>query len=321
MNSYSLIALIVGIAAAPAAAQTFPDKPIRIIVPFAPGGSTDLVGRIIADGAAEPLGQSVIIDNCTGAGGLIGTAAVARAAPDGYTLSQCTVRTCAISASLVKNNSGYDLTKDFAPIILIGGVMNVFVVTPAFPAKDVKDLVAMARARPGKITFGSGGVGNSPHMTVELLKYREGLTWCMCRTKARARRSLTLRVRQINMLVENEPAIISHVKSGKLRAIAVTGKQRSAQLTDIPTMLETGYDDFVVEAWFGLMAPARTPRAIIEKLNAAFNATLQNPRIRKRLDDVNVNIAGGSPEMFGAHMKLEFDKWASVIKANDITVE
>ena len=172
MNSYSLIALIVGIAAAPAAAQTFPDKPIRIIVPFAPGGSTDLVGRIIADGAAEPLGQSVIIDNRTGAGRLIGTAAVARAAADGYTLSQCTVGTCAISASLVKN-TGYDLTKDFAPIILIGGVMNVFVVTPAFPAKDVKDLVAMARARPGKITFGSGGVGNSPHMTVELLKYRD----------------------------------------------------------------------------------------------------------------------------------------------------
>jgi len=320
MNSYSLIALIVGIAAAPAAAQTFPDKPIRIIVPFAPGGSTDLVGRIIADGAAEPLGQSVIIDNRTGAGGLIGTAAVARAAPDGYTLSQCTVGTCAISASLVKN-TGYDLTKDFAPIILIGGVMNVFVVTPAFPAKDVKDLVAMARARPGKITFGSGGVGNSPHMTVELLKYRERIDMVHVPYKGSGPAIIDVAGAQINMLVENEPAIISHVKSGKLRAIAVTGKQRYAQLTDIPTMLETGYDDFVVEAWFGLMAPARTPRAIIEKLNAAFNATLQNPRIRKRLDDVNVNIAGGSPEMFGAHMKLEFDKWASVIKANDITVE
>jgi len=320
MNSYSLIALIVGIAAAPAAAQTFPDKPIRIIVPFAPGGSTDLVGRIIADGAAEPLGQSVIIDNRTGAGGLIGTAAVARAAPDGYTLSQCTVGTCAISASLVKN-TGYDLTKDFAPIILIGGVMNVFVVTPAFPAKDVKDLVAMARARPGKITFGSGGVGNSPHMTVELLKYRDRIDMVHVPYKGSGPAIIDVAGAQINMLVENEPAIISHVKSGKLRAIAVTGKQRSAQLTDIPTMLETGYDDFVVEAWFGLMAPARTPRAIIEKLNAAFNATLQNPRIRKRLDDVNVNIAGGSPEMFGAHMKLEFDKWASVIKANDITVE
>ena len=320
MNSYSLIALIVGIAAAPAAAQTFPDKPIRIIVPFAPGGSTDLVGRIIADGAAEPLGQSVIIDNRTGAGGLIGTAAVARAAADGYTLSQCTVGTCAISASLVKN-TGYDLTKDFAPIILIGGVMNVFVVTPAFPAKDVKDLVAMARARPGKITFGSGGVGNSPHMTVELLKYRDRIDMVHVPYKGSGPAIIDVAGAQINMLVENEPAIISHVKSGKLRAIAVTGKQRSAQLTDIPTMLETGYDDFVVEAWFGLMAPARTPRAIIEKLNAAFNATLQNPRIRKRLDDVNVNIAGGSPEMFGAHMKLEFDKWASVIKANDITVE
>ena len=320
MNSYSLIALIVGIAAAPAAAQTFPDKPIRIIVPFAPGGSTDLVGRIIADGAAEPLGQSVIIDNRTGAGRLIGTAAVARAAADGYTLSQCTVGTCAISASLVKN-TGYDLTKDFAPIILIGGVMNVFVVTPAFPAKDVKDLVAMARARPGKITFGSGGVGNSPHMTVELLKYRDRIDMVHVPYKGSGPAIIDVAGAQINMLVENEPAIISHVKSGKLRAIAVTGKQRSAQLTDIPTMLETGYDDFVVEAWFGLMAPARTPRAIIEKLNAAFNATLQNPRIRKRLDDVNVNIAGGSPEMFGAHMKLEFDKWASVIKANDITVE
>ncbi len=307
-------------ACAAVAAQTFPEKPLRIVVPFAPGGSTDLVGRIMAEGATEILGQSVIIDNRTGAGGIIGTAAVARTNPDGYTLAQCTVGTCAIIPSLVKN-TGYDLMQDFAPVIQIGGVMNVFVVTPGFQVKGIKELVALAKAQPGKLTFGSGGVGNSPHMTVELLKFRDKIDMVHLPYKGSGPAIIDVAGGQINMMVENEPAILAHVKSGRLRAIAVTGAKRSPQLTDIPTMVELGYADFVVEAWFGFLAPARTPQPVIDKLNTAFNAALQNPRIRKRLEDVSVNIAGGSPATFGAHMKSEYAKWAAVIKANNIVAE
>jgi tripartite-type tricarboxylate transporter receptor subunit TctC len=301
-------------------AQTFPDKPVRIVVGYAPGGATDLVGRILAEGVTELLGQSVIIDNRAGAGGAIGMQIAAKAAPDGYTLSLCTVGNCAIMPSLVKT-AGYDLIKDFLPVMFVGGFMNVFVVTPSFPAKSVKELVALAKASPGKIVFGSGGVGNSPHMTVELLKYRAGIDMLHVPYKGSGPAIIDVIGGQINMMVENEPSLVSHIKGGRLRAIAVTGMRRSAQLADVPTMIEQGYEDFVVEAWSGLLTPARTPRPVIDKLNAAFNTALQNPRIRKRLEEVSVNIAGGTPEDFGAHMKTEFEKWANVIKANNITVE
>jgi tripartite-type tricarboxylate transporter receptor subunit TctC len=314
------IGVILVAVAVSAVAQTYPDKPVRIVVPYATGGSTDLVGRILGDGATEPLGQTVIVDNRPGAGGALGTAQVARAAPDGYTLAECTVGTCAIIPSLVKN-TGYDLTKDFVPVILIGGVANVFVVTPTFPPKSIKELVALAKARPGQIVFGSGGVGNSPHMTVELLKYREKIDMLHVPYKGSGPAIIDVAGGQIQMMVENEPAIVAHVKSKRLRALATTGPQRSVQLADIPTMIEQGYADFVVEAWFGILAPARTPRAVVDKLNAAFNTALQNPRTRKRLEEVSVNIAGGPPEKFAAHMKNEGDKWLSVIKANNITVE
>jgi len=314
------IAAFVTAACASAAAQTFPDKAVRIVVPYPPGGSTDLVARILGEGATELLGQSIIIDNRSGAGGIVGTVAVARAAPDGYTLVACTVGTCAIVPSLVKN-TGYDLAKDFVPVILFGGVANIFVVTPTFPPKSIKELVALARARPGEIVFGSGGVGNSPHMTVELLKYRTKIDMVHVPYKGSGPALIDTAGGQVQMMVENEPAIVAHIKSGRLRGLAGTGPRRSAALADIPTMLEQGYEDFVVEAWFGLMAPARTPRAAVDRLNAAFNTALQNPRIRKRLEEVSVNIAGGPPEKFGVHMKSEIDKWASVIKANNITVE
>jgi tripartite-type tricarboxylate transporter receptor subunit TctC len=314
------VAVIIGAVCAPAAAQTFPDKPVRIIVPYPPGGSTDLVGRILGEGATEPLGQTIVIDNRAGAGGTIGTASVARSTPDGYTLAECTVGTCAIIPALM-TNIGYDLAKDFVPVMLIGGVANVFVVTPSFPPKTIKELVALAKQRPGEIVFGSGGIGNSPHMTVELLKYRAKIDMLHVPYKGSGPAIIDVAGGQIQMMVENEPAIVAHVKSKRLRALAGTGPKRSAALADIPTMIEQGYVDFVVEAWFGLLAPAKTPRAVVDKLNAGFNAALQNQRTRQRLEDVSVNIAGGPPEKFAAHMKAEIEKWSNVIKANNITVE
>jgi tripartite-type tricarboxylate transporter receptor subunit TctC len=320
MKLQSWTGVIYVAAVASAAAQSFPDKAVRIIVPYPPGGSTDLVGRILGEGATEPLGQSIIIDNRAGAGGTIGTASVARSAPDGYTLAECTVGTCAIIPGLM-SNIGYELAKDFVPVMLIGGVANVFVVTPSFPPKTIRELVALAKQRPGEIVFGSGGIGNSPHMTVELLKYREKIDMLHVPYKGSGPALIDVAGGQIQMMVENEPAIVAHVKSRRLRALAGTGPHRSAALADIPTMIEQGYADFVVEAWFGILAPARTPRAVVDKLNAAFNTALQNPRTRKRLEEVSVNIAGGTPEKFAAHMKAEFEKWLSVIKANNITAE
>jgi len=218
-------------------------------------------------------------------------------------------------------NIGYDLAKDFVPVMLIGGVANVFVVTPSFPPKTIKELVVLAKQRPGEIVFGSGGIGNSPHMTVELLKYRAKIDMLHVPYKGSGPAIIDVAGGQIQMMVENEPAIVAHVKSKRLRALAGTGPKRSAALADIPTMIEQGYVDFVVEAWFGLLAPAKTPRAVVDKLNAGFNAALQNQRTRQRLEDVSVNIAGGPPEKFAAHMKAEIEKWSNVIKANNITVE
>jgi tripartite-type tricarboxylate transporter receptor subunit TctC len=216
---------------------------------------------------------------------------------------------------------GYDLAKDFVPVILIGGVANVFVVTPTFPPNTIKELVALAKSRPGEIVFGSGGVGNSPHMTVELLKYRTKIDMLHVPYKGSGPAIIDVAGGQIQMMVENEPAIVAHVKSKRLRALAGTGPQRSVALAEVPTMIEQGYDDFVVEAWFGVLAPAKTPRAAVDKLNAAFNTALQNAKTRKRLEEVSVNIAGGAPEKFGAHMKVEIEKWGNVIKANNIKLE
>jgi len=305
---------------APLAAQTFPDKPVRVIVPFPPGGSSDIVARVMAEGASEVLGQQVIIDNRAGAGGNIGTALAAKAAPDGYTLTQCTIGTCAINVSLYKN-PGYDLGRDFAPVFLTGGVMNVFTVHPSLPVKNIKELVALAKAQPGKITFASSGIGTSNHLTPELLKYVAGINMLHVPYKGSGPAIIDLVGGHVQMFVDNEPSILPQIKGGKIRAIAVTGPKRSAHLPDVPTMIEQGYKDFVVEPWFGFMAPARTPRAAIDKLNAAFNTALGNPRVVKRLEENGVRPAGGPPERLGDQIKAETAKWAKVIQANKIQAD
>ena len=313
-------ALAFGIVAASAWAQNFPDRPIRIVVPYVPGGSTDLLSRLLADAAAETLGQNVTVENRAGAGGMVGTAYVARSAPDGHTIVICTVGTCAVNPTLIKN-PGYDIFKDFAPVILIGGVMNVFVVNNSVPVRNIKGLIALARAQPGKLTFGSGGIGNSPHMTLELLQYRTKVSIIHVPYKGSGAAIIDVLGGQIDMMVENEPSIQPYVKSGRLRGVAVTGAKRSPGLPAVPTMVEQGFPDFVVEPWFAFLAPSKTPRAAIDKLNAAFNAALGNPRLRPRLDEANLIIAGGTTEQLAAHMRTELDKWAQVIQANNIKVE
>ncbi|MGZ5160887.1 MAG: Bug family tripartite tricarboxylate transporter substrate binding protein [Burkholderiales bacterium] len=313
-------ALVSGIIAASTWAQSFPDRPIRIVVPYVPGGSTDLLSRLLGEAASETLGQNVIVENRPGAGGMVGTAFVAKSAPDGHTIVICTVGTCAVNPTLIKN-PGYDIFKDFAPVILIGGVMNVFVVNNSVPVKNIKELIALARAQPGKLTFGSCGIGNSPHMTLELLQYRTKVNIIHVPYKGSGAAITDALGGQIDMMVENEPSIQPYVKAGRLRGIAVTGAKRSPGLPAVPTMIEQGFSDFVVEPWFGFLAPAKTPRAAIDKLNAAFNGALKNPKLRPRLDEANLIIGGGTPEQLAAHMHTEFDKWAQVIKANNVKVD
>jgi tripartite-type tricarboxylate transporter receptor subunit TctC len=313
-------AIVFGIVTASSSAQNFPERPIRIVVPYVPGGSTDLLSRLLGEAASETLGQNVIVENRPGAGGMVGTAVVAKAAPDGHTIVICTVGTCAVNPTLIKN-PGYDILKDFAPVILIGGVMNVFVVNNSVPVKNIKELIALARAHPGKLTFGSGGIGNSPHMTLELLQYRTKVNIIHVPYKGSGAAITDALGGQIDMMVENEPSIQPYVKAGRLRGIAVTGAKRSPGLPAVPTMIEQGFSDFVVEPWFAFLAPAKTPRPTIDKLNAAFNAALKNPRLRPRLDEANLIIGGGTPEQLTAHMHTELDKWAQVIKANNIKVD
>ena len=313
-------ALLLSVAAVGACAQAFPDRPIRIVVPYVPGGSTDLLSRLLGDTASETLGQNVIVENRPGAGGMLGTTFVAKAAPDGHTIVICTVGTCAVNPTLFKN-PGYDILKDFAPVILIGGVMNVFVVNNSVPAKNIKELIALAKANPGKLTFGSGGIGNSPHMTLELLAFRTGVKINHIPYKGSGAAIIDIVGGHVDMMVENEPSIQPYVKSGRLRGVAVTGAKRSPGLPAVQTMVEQGFADFVVEPWFAFLAPVKTPRAVVDKLNVAFNAALKNAKLRPRLDEANLTIGGGTTEQLAAHMRAELDKWAQVIKANNVKVE
>ena len=306
--------------AAPIAAQSFPDRPIRIVVPFPPGGSSDVVARLVADGATEALGQSVIVENVGGAGGNIGTARVAKAAADGYTLIQCTIGTCAING-LLSANTGFDVQKDFVPVFFTGGVMNVITVNLAFPARSVAELIDWAKANPGKLSFGSSGIGSSNHLTPEWLKTITATDMVHVPYRGSGPAIADLLAGSIAMFVDNEPSILPQIKAGRIRALAVTGERRSAALPDIPTMEELGYKGFVVEPWFGFMAPRGTPRAVIDRLNAGFNTAVANPRVRKRLDDAGLRVSGGPPERLADQIRLESARWAVVVKANNIRAD
>lgn len=301
-------------------AQGFPERPIKMIVPFTPAGSSDIVARAMADGAAEALGQGVLVENVPGAGGNVGTVRAARSPADGYTLVQCTIGTCAINASLYAN-PGFDIQKDFTPVFLTGGVMNVFTVNNGFPVRSIDEMVAWARANPGKLTFGSSGIGSSNHLAPEWLSVLTGIRMVHVPYKGSGPAIVDLVGGQIIMFNDNEPSILPQIKSGRIRALAVTGAQRSGNLPEVPTMEEAGFKGFVVEPWFGFMAPAGTPKAAVDRLNAAFNAALANPRVRKRLEEAGVRPIGGAPAVLGERIRLETERWARVVRANNIRAD
>ncbi|MEO8675947.1 MAG: tripartite tricarboxylate transporter substrate binding protein [Casimicrobiaceae bacterium] len=323
MNSvfhrFALGALL-ALAAIVASAQTYPAKPIRLVVPFPPGGATDILARDVAQKLTEAWGQQVIVDNRPGAGGNIGSELVAKAAPDGYTLEMGTVGTHAINASLYAKMP-YDHVKDFAPVILVAGVPNVLVVNPALPANSVAELIAYAKANPGKLNFASSGNGTSIHLSGELFKFMAGVQMTHVPYKGSAPALQDLLGGQVQLMFDNLPPSLPQIKAGKLRALAVTSLTRAPALPDVPTMAEAGLPGFEASSWFGVLAPAGTPPAIVTKLNAEIAKWLATPEAKERLSKQGANAAGGTPEDFAKHIAAETAKWAKVVKDSGAKID
>ncbi|HLQ24734.1 MAG TPA: tripartite tricarboxylate transporter substrate binding protein [Acidiferrobacterales bacterium] len=315
-----MIAMLLAGAALGAQAENYPSKPIKMIVPFSVGGTTDILARIIGQELTKAWGQQVIIDNRPGAGGNIGADLVAKSAPDGYTLVMGTVGTHAINASLYKKMP-YDTVKDFAPITLVAAVPNVLVVHPAVPAKSVKELIEYAKANPGKLSFASSGNGTSVHLSGELFKAMAGVSMTHIPYKGSAPAIIDLMGGQVQLMFDNMPTALPHVKAGRLRALAVTSAKRSPAMPDLPTIAEAGVAGYEAESWFGVLAPAGTPSAIVTKLNGEIVRILGLPEIKERLLSQGAEPVGNSPEQFAAHITAEMAKWGNVVKASGAQVD
>jgi tripartite-type tricarboxylate transporter receptor subunit TctC len=303
-----------------AQAPAYPTKPIRLVVPFPAGGTTDILARAAAQKLTEAWGQPVVVDNRPGAGGNIGSELVAKAAPDGYTLEMGTVGTHAINASLYAKMP-YDHVKDFFPVILVAGVPNVLVVHPSVPVNSVAELIAYAKANPGKLNFASSGNGTSIHLSAELFKVMSGVQMAHVPYKGSAPAVQDLLGGQVQLMFDNLPSALPHIKGGKLRALAVTSAQRAPVLPDVPTIAEAGLPGFEASSWFGVLAPAGTPPAIVAKLNAEIAKWLASPEAKEKLQAQGANVAGGPPEEFAKHIAAETAKWAKVVKESGAKID
>jgi tripartite-type tricarboxylate transporter receptor subunit TctC len=313
-------ALLLGLVALQAPAQSYPVKPVKTIVPFPAGGTTDILGRIVAQKLSERLGQQFIIDNRGGAGGNIGADAVAKSAPDGYTLLVGTVGTNAINASLYAKMP-YDTARDFAPVGLIAAVPNVLVVHPAVPAKSVKELIDLLKSKPGEFNFASSGNGTSIHLSGELFKTMTGVSMNHIPYKGSAPALTDLIGGQVQLMFDNLPSSIPHIKAGRLRALAVTSAKRSAALPDIPTIAEAAVPGFDASSWFALFAPAGTPKEIVMKLNSELNAILQLADVREKFAAQGAEPTEFNPEQFTAFTQGEQAKWARVVRESGAKVD
>jgi tripartite-type tricarboxylate transporter receptor subunit TctC len=304
----------------PVQAESYPERPITLIVPFPPGGSTTIVARIIADKMSETLGQSIVVDNRGGAGGTIATRAVARSAPDGYTLVLGYTGTLAIGPSLYPN-VGYDPRKDFAPIGRIGTAPNTLVVHPSFNVHSVAELIAYAKANPGKVNFGSAGIGTVSHVSGEYFATQAGIKLTHIPYKGTGPAIIDLLGGHIPMAFAPIPATHENAKSGALRMLAVTSVVRSTLAPEVPTVAESGLQGFEAVLRYGLAAPAGTPRAIVERLNKELNIALRSDNVKKRLAIEGAEPLPGTPEQYGADIDREEAQWAKVVKASGAKVE
>jgi len=303
-----------------ATAADFPDRAITLVVPFAAGGSTDVVARIIAQKMSEDLGQQVIVQNVAGAGGNLGAGNVARAEPDGYTILMGTVATHALNPLILKSTP-YDAEKDFAPISLLVIVPNVLVVNPELPAKTVPELIALLKAEPDKYSYASSGNGTPLHLSGELFKSMAGVSMQHIPYKGAGPALNDVIGNQVPIMFDNLPSSSSHIKAGTLRALAVTTAERAPSFPDVPTVAESGIPGYETYTWNALFAPAKTPNDVVMRLNASANKALADPALAERMKEFSAKIVGSTPEELAAHVKAELAKWGPVVKGANIQME
>ncbi len=313
------IALLLIAVVAPLGAQTYPVKPVRMVVPFPPGGPTDIVARLMAPKMSAAMGQQVIVDTRAGAGGMIATEQVAKAAPDGYTIIMGTIGGIAVAMSL-NPNRGYDTLRDLAPITQSVSVTSVLVVHPSVPAKSVKELLALAKASPGKLNYGTSGNGTITHLAGELFKLLGKVSITHVPYKGGAPAMTALVSGEVDLTYENTLIITPHIKSGRVRALAVTSAKRSALLPELPTIAETlpGYS---ASGWYGLLAPAATPKPVLTRLNTEAVKALRSPDVVGKLSSQGAEPIGNTPEEFTAFVRSEIDKWAKLVKAANMRAD
>jgi tripartite-type tricarboxylate transporter receptor subunit TctC len=314
MASVAIASLAVDAAAqAGAAAGRYPERPIRLIVPNGAGGSTDLVARVIAQKMSDELGQQIVVDNRGGSGGIIGSKIAAEAAPDGYTLMIGTVGNMAISPHLYRK-PGYDAIKDFAPISQTATAAYMVLVAAALPAKTLKEFVALAKAKPGALSYASAGAGTGSHLSTELFLSAAGIKILHVPYKGGTAMITAVLADQVQVAFGGIPVSLPQIRAGRVRALAVTTPQRVAVAPDVPTFAESGYPSATATTWTGVLAPAGTPRAIVHRLNAAIRSALQSADVKKRLTAAGAEPVATTPEAFGAYLKEEFVKWGKVLR-------
>lgn len=318
-KALALLAALVLCAGGAAAQDRYPQKPLRIVVPFAAGGSTDIFARLIGERLSGALGQPLVIENRAGAAGNIGAESVAKSAPDGYTLLMATTGVMAINNSLYKNMS-YDSSTDFDYVVFVASITNVLIVAADSPLQNVPELIAAAKRAPGKLSFASAGAGASTHMSAELFKIMAGVDLLHVPYKGSGPALPDVITGRVSMMFENMPGAMPHVRAGTVRALAVTGLRRTSALPEVPTLTESGVPGYESLSWSGIAVPAGTPRDVIARLNREINAILTAPEMRQRFADQGAEAVGGTPEAFAEHAKRERDKWSRVIRDANIAV-
>jgi len=313
------VAMAGALAAPVVLAQAYPAKAIRVIVPSSPGGGTDILARVIAARLTEAWGQQVVVENRAGAGQMIGIELAAKAAPDGYSLLMA-ASTLAINPVMYKKVP-YDALRDFAPITQAAALPNILVAHPSLPVKNVKELVALAKARPGQLVYASAGHGTSPHLSFELFLYMTGTKMIHVPYKGTGPGAVDTVAGQVQLMMPNLLTALPHVKSGRLRALGVTSAKRSAGVPDVPTIAQAGVPGYEAIQWYGLLAPAGTPREIVTKLHGEIVKILAAPDTREKLSSDGAEPVGSTPEQFAAFIRAETDKWGKVVKAAGIQPE
>lgn len=303
-----------------AAAQGWPARPVRMIVPFAPGGNTDIIARSIAPKMTQELGQQILIDNRGGAGSTLGTAMIARAPADGYTIGM--VSSAHVINPGVRKNLPYDSVADFAPVTLVADVPNGLAIHPSLPVRDIRQLVTLAKARPGQLAYATPGHGTSTHLAIEMLSHAAGgLKMLHVPYKGVGPATTDVIAGQSQMIFAALPAFIEFVRAGRLRMIAQAGATRSPAVPEVPTMIEQGYRDFIVSSGFGMFAPAKTPRPIIDRVNAAVVKALADPAVRSGLSSQGAEPVGNSPEEYDRYNRSEIGRWTKVARAAGVVAE